>query len=120
MQKIVDKINTELTNTKGIDVVFNSSEEMENLNKEYRQKEGPTDVLSFNIEENVNEIYICPGYIQTNFKGDTFFEEIVRCIIHGVLHINGYDHEGKFVQLEEDSEEMFKIQEKVLNKVLER
>lgn len=41
-------------------------------------------------------------------------------IIHGILHIYGYDHKQKFDMLKEDSEEMFKKQEKLLNKIISK
>ncbi len=53
------------------------------LNKIYRKKNQPTDVLSFSYDAG-GEIVLCPKQI----KG-----EIGRVLIHGILHLLGYDHE---------------------------
>ncbi|MBI2356622.1 rRNA maturation RNase YbeY [Candidatus Dojkabacteria bacterium] len=101
-----------------ISVVFVDSDEIERLNREYRDSKGPTDVLSFNIDEEINEVYVCPGFIYQSYRGKNFQEEILRMVVHGILHIYGHDHKGKFVTLTKDSEDMFKIQEKILNSIL--
>jgi len=76
------------------------------LNRKYRGKDRPTDVLAFNQLEfnilktknkkNLGEIIICPQEIKKNtarFKM-SFKEEMVNCLIHGILHLLGYDHEN--------------------------
>ncbi len=94
-----------------VNVVFISEEEMKKLNKNFRGKDEITDVLSFKISEELAEIYICSEYIKKSFKN--FEKEIIRMIIHGVLHIKGYDHKGYFYEDSVD-EEIFKLQEKYL------
>ncbi|KKR06352.1 MAG: hypothetical protein UT34_C0001G0392 [candidate division WS6 bacterium GW2011_GWF2_39_15] len=93
---------------------------MRKINKEYRKVNEPTDVLSFNIDETINEIYICPSYIYKRYRGRNFIIEVYRMIIHGLLHIYGFDHKGKFDKLEKDSEEMFQLQETILNKAMNK
>lgn len=69
-------------------------EEIEKLNKKYRKKNKPTDVLSF-LYENSGEIVLCPQIIKENakvFKSD-LKRELSRILIHGLLHLAGYDHE---------------------------
>lgn len=99
-----------------VSIVFVTSEYIQELNMKYRGIDSPTDVLSFDISEDGKdaEIYICPEYIYSSFKGDEFEEEILRLIIHGTLHILGYDH--KESMNENGDEEMFKIQEELLLK----
>ena len=99
-----------------VNIVFVTSEYIQELNMKYRGIDSPTDVLSFNISEDEKdaEIYISPEYIYSSFKGDEFEEEILRLIIHGTLHILGYDH--KESMNENEDEEMFKIQEELLLK----
>jgi len=78
------------------------------LNKKYRGKNSPTDVLSFgdnmaggieNITErgelNLGEILICPQEVKKNAKkyGLTFKKELARVLIHGILHLFRYEHE---------------------------
>lgn len=99
----------------GVNIVFVKSEYIQELNSQYRDIDAPTDVLSFNVEENKEgEIYICPEYVYGNFKGDAFEEEILRLIIHGTLHILGYDHTESMN--DSPNEGMFKIQEELLLK----
>lgn len=104
------------TDIKDINIVFVSSEYIHELNEKYRHIDSPTDVLSFPIsnDNRGGEIYISPEYVFENFNGDEFEEEILRLIIHGTLHILGYDHKESL----EDSpnEEMFKLQEELLLK----
>jgi probable rRNA maturation factor len=86
--------------------------EMTRLNETYRRKRGPTDVLSFPEEEwkepgtlgqQVNkaqgkflgDIAIAPRVARRNAKqlGRTLPDELKVLILHGVLHLLGYDHE---------------------------
>jgi len=81
------------------------------LNKRYRKKDKPTDVLTFcydsvNLVE-LNEIVLCPGYIKE--KKGNFEEEMTRAFIHGILHILGYNH-----KTEKDLNKMLQLEEKYL------
>jgi probable rRNA maturation factor len=79
-----------------LSVSFVSPAEIKKLNKEYRKKDKPTDVLSFTYKDS-GEIIICPQIIRENAKkfDVAFKKELVRVLIHGILHILGYDHEQK-------------------------
>ena len=99
-----------------INVVFVQSKYIQRLNKQYRGVDLVTDVLSFNISPDSGEIYICPAYVHKSFKGNDFEEEILRLIIHGTLHILGYDHKGSLN--DSSKEEMFKLQEDLIVKYL--
>lgn len=98
-----------------INIVFVKRKEMKRLNREYRGVNSVTDVLSFPLDTK-GEVYICPKYVKREFKKDQFFEEILRLSIHGILHLLGYEHEGKFE--EGNNEEMFNIQEEKVKEVL--
>lgn len=102
-----------------INIVFVDNKYTQKLNKEYRGVDTPTDVLSFRLDENRNdgEIYISGEYVYKSFKREKFTEEILRLIIHGTLHILGYDHIDSLD--ENPNEEMFKLQEKLLFKYIE-
>ncbi len=97
-------------------------EEIEKLNTEYRGKAKPTNVLSFPMRDGE------PPYIssllgdvvissETNKKeaddaGITFDERFSQLLIHGILHLIGYDHELSVedaVAMEEKSLELLKI-----------
>lgn len=97
-----------------INIVFVKSEYIKELNKRYREIDAPTDVLSFEIKKGSCEIYICPEFVYESFQGDAYEEEILRLIIHGTLHILGYDHLRSMNDAPE--EEMFKVQESLLFK----
>ncbi len=100
-----------------INIIFTSSREIKRLNKEFRKKDSVTDVLSFTIEQDplIGEIYICPKYISKKYS----FEEILRDILHGFLHLLGYEHKGSFSEASKDNEEMFVKQEDMLQNVLD-
>ena len=78
-------------------VCFVSADRMQNLNKKFRGKDKVTDVLSFSSEEKhaLGELALCTSYIssQASEHGLTLEEEIVYLVLHGILHLLGYDHE---------------------------
>ena len=97
-----------------INVAFVQPKYIQELNRQYRGVDLVTDVLSFNISSDSGEIYICPAYVYESFKGSDFEEEILRLIIHGTLHILGYNHKGSLN--DSSKEEMFKLQEDLIVK----
>lgn len=100
-------------------IKLGSSQEARALNREYRQKDHPTDVLSFPLNQQlpggyyIGDIFICYPLVQKQaLKFNVpLNDELLRLMIHGILHLSGYDHE-------QDSGEMEKMQEKLLNKLL--
>lgn len=72
---------------------------MRSLNLKWRGIDRPTDVLSFPSaspgSRAIGDIVICPSYAQKRAKeyGAPFKEEIRRLLIHGIVHLLGYDHE---------------------------
>ena len=106
---------------KPISIIFVSEAEIKRLNMEFRKVDEVTDVLSFNFntDELLGEVYICKKYIQENTQENLLNEEIVRLIIHGILHLYGYDHKNKFVdRSSKDLENMYIVQESVLDKIM--
>ncbi len=98
------------------------------LNYQYRGIDRTTDVLSFPQEEKFSLKKIKPmqeiilGDIvisvpkakkQAKENGLTFYEEIKRLLIHGVLHLIGYDHEKS----NKDFKRMQKITKKIINQL---
>ncbi len=91
-------------NREKISLAFVSKKEMQKLNKKFRGKNKPTDVLSFDLtaryklpttNSELGEIIICPEVVKENAKkfGTEFKKEIVKVFVHGILHLLGYDHE---------------------------
>ncbi len=86
-----------------ISIVFVGLEEIKELNRIYRGKDYSTDVLSFILDERDfrGEVIISPEKVKENAGKDTdFSKEILRAMIHGILHILGYDH----IRREEEKE----------------
>jgi len=105
-------------------VTFVTTEEIHQINKDYRNIDRPTDVISFAFLDDKNEIivgkdvpldlgeiYICYEVADNNRKnyGNSIRREICFLFVHGLLHLLGYDHMTK-----EDEEIMFPMQEKIL------
>ncbi|MFH1995450.1 MAG: rRNA maturation RNase YbeY [Candidatus Omnitrophota bacterium] len=83
-----------------LEIIFLSDEKMRALNRKYMRVNRSTDVLSFNMESSrfgivdfSGCIFISSDKASTNsFRFETTFEkEIILYIIHGILHLNGYD-----------------------------
>lgn len=82
---------------KEISVALLNPEEIKKLNKIYRQKNKVTDVLSFNLEDKniLGEIVICleQAKKQAIEKNKSIKSELKLLLLHGTLHLLGYDHE---------------------------
>ncbi len=94
---------------KELSILFTDDEHMAALNQQYRDKEGATDVLSFPMTEDLGG-ETTPALFEPVMLGDVVvsvdtalrdaeelkqpFERTVdRLLIHGILHLLGYDHE---------------------------
>ena len=105
--------------TENLSIAFVRPEEIHKLNKKYRKKDKPTDVLSFekvsNFKDEFAEIIICPQVVRENAKESrlSLKKELSKMLIHGILHTLGYDHEIS----EAEEERMFRRQEYYLSKI---
>lgn len=102
-----------------ISVTFVDMDEIHQLNREYREVDRPTDVLSFpqfyDLEEEIPEVgEICLGDVvickekaeeQAEEFGHSFEREIIYLFVHSVLHLLGYDH------MEEDEKACMRARE---------
>lgn len=103
-------------------IIFVDDEEIHKINREYRNVDRITDVISFAFEDNENimyndirilgDIYICIPQMkrQAIEYGHSEKRELSFLAVHGLLHLLGYDHMN-----EEDEKEMFALQELILN-----
>ncbi|MFL2630423.1 MAG: rRNA maturation RNase YbeY [Thermodesulfobacteriota bacterium] len=102
---------------KQIDITFISDYMMKKLNLKYLNKEKSTDVLSFSNEGQdpvlLGEIFISLNFAKRNCKenGNSLIKEVKILLIHGVLHLAGYNHKKKI-----DENIMFHLQEKIYEK----
>src|SRR3989344_3526233 len=81
---------------KGIEnlsIAFVYPEEIRKINKKYRRKDKPTDVLSFEKINNFKGEFLEVVKEKALAEKKTFKEEMVKTLIHGILHCLGYDHE---------------------------
>ncbi len=103
----LDKILSYLSESGDFSLHFISDEEMRALNKEYRDKDEPTDILTFAIndgfdfpsvegeERELGDVFISLDSMKRNAKmlGVDESEELRRLLVHGVLHLRGMDHQ---------------------------
>lgn len=88
-----------------VTLILTNDEAIAHINKTYRKKKGPTDVISFayreapmphvTTKEHLGDIFISLDTAQRQAieYGVTLKEELKRLLVHGVLHLLGYDHE---------------------------
>ncbi|MFW3590865.1 rRNA maturation RNase YbeY [Staphylococcus caprae] len=109
-----------------LSVTFVDKDEIQNINKVYRDKDKVTDVISFALEEDepdidmndleiprvLGDIIICTDFAQEQAEsyGHSFERELGFLALHGFLHLLGYDH-----MTEDDEKEMFGRQDAILN-----
>lgn len=119
---VIATLNAEHVGDALISVAFVGSEMMARLNKQFLSRDGPTDVISFGLTRHrdtlpaVGDIYICPRVAERNAKaqGVPLSEELARLVVHGTLHVLGYDHpEGE----RRMRSAMWKRQERILESV---
>ena len=100
-----------------VSLVFLNPQEARRLNNKYRGKNYATDVLSFGLEPG-GELILCPQVIQRQARehGLSFRAELGYMVLHGFLHLMGYEHEASKLQ----AQKMFDIQDKVFAKAAQR
>lgn len=81
------------------------------LNRTYRGKDRPTDVLAFPLSDREGEIVICLSEArrQARLFGRTYRDFIVFLFIHACVHLKGYDHGAKMEKAEERIRRKFKV-----------
>ena len=110
-----------------ISVTFVRSRTIHTINRDYRGIDRPTDVISFAIQDDLEDfeeenkdlgdIFINIDYARKQAKeyGHSYEREICFLFTHGLLHCLGYDH-----MEEKDAEVMFKLQDEILDPIQPR
>jgi len=112
VRKIVKNILKKEGRTSGqVSIVFLNSQEIREINKKYRGKDKPTDVLSF-VHDGVG----LEG-TEIDFMGEVLIspddsKEIIKVLIHGILHLFGHNH-----KTENERRAMEREENKYLNKI---
>ena len=107
--------------TTEVSLSFVSPEEIREINRDYRDKDAVTDVLSFpqynDQEEIKREPYACLGDViicpkrareQAEEYGHSYTREMVYLMVHSMLHLLGYDH------MEEDEKAVMRAREEAV------
>ncbi|MEW9049586.1 MAG: rRNA maturation RNase YbeY [Neobacillus sp.] len=110
-----------------VSLTFVTNDRIQEINRDYREKDTPTDVISFAMEE-LGEgevelsgvemprvlgdiiISVAKAKEQAEDYGHSFIRELGFLAVHGFLHLLGYDH-----MTEAEEEEMFTLQKDILN-----
>ncbi len=119
----LEDIAKTLTN-KDIELLVVKNDEIQILNKEHRNIDKATDVLSFPMDFDfehmpLGSIVISTDFVEEKAKeyGHSFNEEFSLLFIHGILHLLGYDHEvdeGEHRNKEEELIKEFKLPDSLI------
>ncbi len=105
-----------------LSLLFTDDEKIQELNRDFRGKDMATDVLSFSQMEGeefgfenhfLGDIVIAVPYVtkQAQGLGHSVFEEVRYLILHGILHLMGYDHD------ENEDCEMSRLEKSIYKKL---
>jgi probable rRNA maturation factor len=102
-------------NTMDVSLVFLTDAKMRKLNKTYRGKDAVTNVLAFPLDEHTGEICISPETAKREAKEYSMSVRmrVVQLFLHGLLHLEGHDHET-----DSNALAMERIEERMLKKLL--
>ena len=106
-----------------ISVTFVGRIAIERLNRKYLGHPGATDVISFGFASGgkrggiIGDIYICPEVARVNARsaGVPALTELLRLVVHGTLHVLGYDHPSGDSRMKSP---MWRRQEKILARIV--
>jgi len=112
----------EKVNNSIFSIIFVDDDEIHKINRNYRNVDRITDVISFafedsedlryNVVRTLGDIYVCIPQMKRQAKdyGHSEKRELSFLVVHGLLHLLGYDHMN-----EEDEKVMFALQEMILD-----
>ena len=115
--EIPSRARKQLRSAKEVSVLFVDGKEIAKLNRQFRGKNKPTDILSFDAVEfgSLGELVIALDVIRAQAKehGLSLQDELGYMLLHGVLHLLGYDHEGS----KSGARQMFALQDRLFEKL---
>ena len=103
--------------SRSLELIICENEYIQQINNQFRQKDVPTDVLSFPIDNEIvlknlplGTIIISINFVKEKSKqlGHTQFDEFCLLFIHGLLHLIGYDHECDNGEHRKEEEKLIK------------
>ena len=102
-----------------LSITFVSELEIRDLNRRYLGVPHATDVIAFDLavaDELLGDIYISPALAQgaSGELGIPEVEELVRLVVHGVLHVLGHEHEEGEARY---ASPMFQLQERIVKRL---
>ena len=94
-------------------ITFMSTARMRSLNRRTFGRDHATDVVAFPLahdDELVGDVYVCPSIARRSARSFRISsrEELLRLVVHGILHVLGYDHPGGASRMRS---RMWKLQE---------
>jgi rRNA maturation RNase YbeY len=117
-------LDAEGTREAMVSITFLGTRTMAALNRKHLGHRGATDVISFGFREStrrgpvIADIYIAPDVARANARrhGARVREELARLIVHGLLHVLGYDHADDESRV---ASAMWRRQERILARVFD-
>ena len=126
LEEVINKtLEIEKVKNALVSIIFVNEEEIRKINFQYRGLDKVTDVISFAFEDNeevaflearmLGDIYVCISKMQEQAKLYNHSEkrELSFLVVHGLLHLLGYDHTKSIIE----EQKMFAKQEQILNEL---
>lgn len=112
-----------------LSVIYVTPEQIHEINRDYRNVDRPTDVISFAIQDDMSDMLVDEDHYelgdifinvqairdQASAYGHSIRREACFLFCHGLLHLMGYDH-----MKEEDEKVMFALQDEILDELVQR
>ncbi len=104
-----------------LSMVFVDEAAIQSYNRQYRQKDKPTNVLSFanqamtpDDDDYLGDVLLCPSVVMSEAKaqGKTYEDHFAHMVIHATLHLRGFDH-----QTESEASAMEALEISLLNEL---
>ena len=106
----IEKIKNDILGKKyDLSTAYVSESKSREINKKYRSKDKPTNVLSFALRDDVGEIILCKVVIKKEAKNfnKTFDQFLGFLVIHGMLHLKGFEHSSTMEKLEQEYDQKY-------------